>query len=238
MARTVFALGIAGIGVQDVVRRELAAGLQPVPAWLPARAALAVAIGAAIAAAAVAIALDLRGRSAARALAALLGLWVVAVHVPLLVGHLSRGSEWTVAFELLALASAAAVIGLPERPALGRLGYAISLPVFGVLHFVYRDYTASVIPGWIPGHMAWALITGVAHIAAGASLLVGWRVRLTAHLLAVMFGSWAVILHIPRVAERDGANEWTSLLVAVAMCGGAWLIAEAAARPPARGSAR
>jgi len=47
-------------------------------------------------------------------------------------------------------------------------------------------------------------------------------------MLGVMFFLFLVLLHIPRIVtnSRDG-NEWTSGFVALAMCGGAWILASA-----------
>jgi len=223
--RIAFALGIAAIGAQDVLGGEFVRGLQPVPGWVPARAALAVVTGAVLVTAGAAIAAGRGVRSAARALTALLAVSLVCLHLPALIGHPGNGGAWASAFEIVALTGAAAVLALPAKPAVGRIGYGITLPVFGVLHFVFREYTASVIPGWLPWPMFWALATGVAHIAGGAALVVDRRARLAASLLAVMFGTWVVILHAPRVVAHPAQAEWTSLCVALAMCGGAWLIA-------------
>lgn len=46
------------------------------------------------------------------------------------------------------------MIALPSAPTVGRISFGVALPAFGVLHFVYRDQVARVIPGWIPGHMS------------------------------------------------------------------------------------
>jgi uncharacterized membrane protein len=44
-----------------------------------------------------------------------------------------------------------------------------------------------------------------------------------------MFFLFLVLLHIPRIAGNSGnGNEWTSGFVALAMCGGAWILANAA----------
>lgn len=220
-----FAIGVAAIGAQDLIAADFVPGLQPVPAWLPGRAALAALTGAIVVAACAAIAADRHGRIAARALTALLGLWLVALHAPVVIAHPASGAAWTPALEVAALAGAAAALGFPGAPRAGRAVYAATLPAFGALHFIYFEYVSSVIPGWIPGHAFWAVATGVAHIAGGAALLIERRARLAAILLAAMFGSWAVVLHVPRVVAQPAAAEWTSLFVAIAMAGGAWSIA-------------
>jgi hypothetical protein len=42
-----------------------------------------------------------------------------------------------------------------------------------------------------------------------------------------MYGSWVLMLHLPRVLAQPAMRaEWTSLFVALALCGGAWLVAD------------
>ena len=114
---------------------------------------------------------------------------------------------------------------------LGRFMFGISMPVFGILHFIFVDYVARVQPSWIPGHVFWAYFTGVAHIAAGLSIVTNIKARLAANLLALMFGLWVLILHGPRVvASLHNRNEWASGIIAMAMCGGSLLVAGSLAR--------
>jgi hypothetical protein len=221
--RIVFAAAIAGIAAQNVVYRDFLTGFQPAPGWLPLRAVLAVVTGAVGLAAAAGIATGRNVAGGGRLQLALLAVIAAVFHVPILVAHPTSGGAWAVACEVLALGGISAMLALPASQA-GRIAFAASLPLFGLFHFVYIDYIVSVIPGWIPGHTVWAIATGVALIAAGASLLSGRRARLAAILTTVMFGSWVVLLHIPRVIERRGADEWTSMFIATAMCGGAWLL--------------
>jgi uncharacterized membrane protein len=98
----------------------------------------------------------------------------------------------------------------------------LAFVAFGISHFMYVGYVESVIPAWIPAHRFFAYATGVAHIAAGCSLIARVQDQLATALLAVMFGAWVLVLHIPRViAHPTTGNEWSSLFVAVTMCGGA-----------------
>jgi hypothetical protein len=42
-----------------------------------------------------------------------------------------------------------------------------------------------------------------------------------------MFFLWVVIVHAPRIAASPhNGNEWNSGLVALAICGAAWIVAE------------
>jgi len=94
----------------------------------------------------------------------------------------------------------------------GRVFFGISMLGFGALHFLYIPYVAFVIPNWIPAHVAFAYATGVAHVAAGLGILTGVIARVAAH--------------------AQDPNEWTSMLIALAMSGGALLVADALSRAP------
>ena len=109
---------------------------------------------------------------------------------------------------------------------LGRIFIAIALVVFGVQHFMYGVFVAGLVPAWMPGRLFWAYFVGAAFFAAAAGILYQRLARPAATLLGVMFFLFVVLLHIPRIAAHpsDG-NEWTSGFVALAMCGGAWVLA-------------
>ena len=84
--------------------------------------------------------------------------------------------------------------------------------VFGFAHFNYIDFTASMVPGWIPYKTFWAWATGAGHLAAGLALVSGFKARLAAGCEAAMMGSFVVLLHLPRViAAPDSHVEWIML---------------------------
>jgi uncharacterized membrane protein len=243
----VFAIGMIGFGVLSFVFAEPMSGLAPLPAWLPGHAIWAYLSGGVLLATGAAILIGRQARFAAIALSAMLLLWLLLLHLPKLAGDVRNGGEWTCAFETLALCGAAWILAaslstdagtsarldlarldhVVHRMAwLGRYSFALSLPAFGILHFIYADYVASVIPGWIPAHVFWAYFTGAAHFAAGVAILVNVKARLAATLAGVMYGCWVLILHIPRaLAAQHSRAEWTSLFVATALTGAAWLVA-------------
>src|SRR5207245_10194719 len=112
---------------------------------------------------------------------------------------------------------------------LGRLLVAVSLIVFGIQHFMYGGFVAGLVLAFMPGRLFWAYFIGAAFIAAAAGILYKMLARPAATMLGVMFFLFVVLLHIPRIIGKSGdGNEWTSGFVALAMCGGAWIVASAA----------
>jgi uncharacterized membrane protein len=115
------------------------------------------------------------------------------------------------------------------RKTLGRVFVAISLVVFGVQHFIYGGFVATLVPAFMPRRVFWAYFVGVAFFAAAIGILTRMLARAAATMLGVMFFLFVVLLHIPRIIGNSGSgNEWTSGFVALAMCGGAWILANAA----------
>jgi uncharacterized membrane protein len=111
----------------------------------------------------------------------------------------------------------------------GRIFVAISLIVFGVQHFIYGGFVATLVPAFMPRRLFWAYFVGVAFFAAAAGILYKLLARAAATMLGVMFFLFVVLLHIPRIiGNSSNGDEWTQGFVALAMCGGAWILANAA----------
>jgi len=233
-----FAAGVVGLGLTAVVAIDVVIGLEPLAEAVPGRRLIGFASGLFLFAAGVCLLVRRTRRGAALAVGWFLAIWILVLHAPHLANHPRDGGGWTTAFEVVALGGAAWVLASlagatrlrptgTDAGVVGRTMYGVSLPVFAVLHFVYAVYVASVIPAWIPAHTFWAYATGVAHAAAGLAIASGVKRRLAALLEGWMFAVWVAILHLPRVASataEESRNEWTSLLIALAMAGGAWLI--------------
>lgn len=233
--RIVFAVAIVGFGVLCLAYIDFIAQLQPVPSGIPGYGALGVLTGVILIAAGLAIMTDVRAYPAALALTVFFGSWIVFLQVPsaFVDPALLRSAWWVRTFETLAFTGGALVLaGLTSRPPrerwlrLGRILFGVSLPVFGVLHFIYADNVASIVPPWYPWGLFWAYFTGLAQVAAGVAIAADKLPRLAATLAGAMYGTWALTLHIPSQLQYDNPRaEQTSLLVAVAMCGAAWIVA-------------
>ena len=106
--------------------------------------------------------------------------------------------------------------------------FGLCLLVFGVSHFVYLKFTASLVPAWLPPSQAfWAYATGVAHIAAGLAILSGVRARLAAILLTAMFVIFGLLVHLPSVIRDPHSHaNWSENGVNLALVGAAWCVAD------------
>ena len=233
-----FGVACAGLGAESLILVDVVPGLEPVPAGFPARALWACVGAFVLLAAGAAIASGAHRRLGALSLAFLFGTWAVLLQSPALASRPRSGVLWTTTFETLALCGAAVALAAQDRAArgtngsgtrmatLGRVLFGITLPVFGALHFVYAAYVATLVPTWIPARLFWAIFTGAAFVTAGVSIATGVKARLAATLLGVMFAAWVVIVHSPRVLRGPRIREeWSSLFIALAMCGGAWIVA-------------
>jgi uncharacterized membrane protein len=225
LGRYFFAIAFAAFGIQHFTYAKYAAGLGP--PWIPGSPLRACFMGVALLVASIRIATNAKTRVTAMLLGFLLFLYFLLLYAPRLAANVHNPGPWTSGAEILALCAAAWVLaGTPAR--LGRYLFAITLTVFGVQHLLYARFVATLIPSWIPGHLFWAYAVGIAFIATTLSIIVNIKARLAATLLGVMFITWVFILHLPRVASAPhNGNEWTSAFVALAMCGGAWIVAGA-----------
>lgn len=255
--RIVYAAAIVGFGVVGLAYVNFLNSLQPVPVALPGYAPLAVVNGLVLLAAGLAIMANFQVLPAATTVAAMLGLGMVLLHVPsaFIDPSLLRSPWWIRMFESLALGGAALILaGLSSRPVreqwirIGRIAFGVSLPVFGILHFIYPESVAGLValsPVSYPWPMFWAYLTGAGHLAAGVAIATGVLARWAAMLAGLMYASWALTLHLPRIISHPAARsadnpvgyagdrrELTSLFVCVAFWGAAWIVAAAWRRNP------
>jgi uncharacterized membrane protein YphA (DoxX/SURF4 family) len=224
VGRFLFGVAMAAFGIQYLVHAFMA-GPALGPPFSPVGPLWGYFTAVVLILAAVSIVAGKQTRCLAIVLAVTLLLRALLFYAPKLAANAHDPDPWTSGFEILAMCGLALVISGIGLVA-GRFLFAISLVVFGAQHFLYAKFVATLVPSWIPGHLFWAYFVGVAFVAAALSIAIGKNARLAATLLGLMFILWVLTLHLPRVAAHphDG-NEWTSAFVALAMCGGAWLVA-------------
>jgi uncharacterized membrane protein len=243
VSELLFAATLVAIGTLGVVHGDFAPIWEPVPKGVPAREALVylcafVSIGAGVG-------LNFRRAAAtsARALLALLLIWMLAFRVPPIVRAPFVAVTWEGWGETAVITAAAWVLHARfvtdwDRRHVGfaagepglrwaRTLYGLALISLGVAHIVYVKETASLVPGWLPWHVGWAYATGFAYIAAGLAVLTGLFARLAAALSALQMGGFTLLVWGPvLVAGPRNAFEWNESIVSWALTIGGWVVAD------------
>ena len=113
----------------------------------------------------------------------------------------------------------------------GRAFFSIGLIGMGIQHFFFRQFVPLVVPvwpAWIPGRLFWVFLVGTILIAGGSAILTGFKARLAATLLGLLFLLSFLLLHIPSnmrlgVSSVEG---WADALTAFTFAGGCLVVAE------------
>jgi uncharacterized membrane protein YphA (DoxX/SURF4 family) len=241
--RILFAIPTLVFGIQYIGLGKYQGGLPPVPPWAPGGAVGAYLIGVVLVAAGVSIISGKYAQFSALLMGVLFLLCVLFLHLPRLSAVLHNGNDRTRALEPLALGGAAFALsaiqpmgglGTVDLSAnnklilLGRLLFGISMIVFGIQHFMYASFLATLVMAWLPAHLFWIYLTGTAMVAAGLAITAAIQARLAGILLGVMFLLWVLLLHGPRVFPAiHNQDELTSLFVALAFSGSSFIFAAA-----------
>ena len=110
----------------------------------------------------------------------------------------------------------------------GPVFFAITMTSFGIMHFMYPAFVATLIPAWIPFPVFWTWAAGILLVLAGIAIAIKIKDKPAAFWLAVILLLWIVVIHIPRAMAQpldDRGNDVIALFTAIAFCGIALAIA-------------
>lgn len=249
VGRIALAVAVIGLGVLGLAVGDFALQWQPVPDSMPARTPLAYLTAIVFVALGIGLLTDRFQAASAAILCAAFFVWSFALHSAKLFAAPLDILSWLALCEILMIAAGALMLAVAYSASaevsrygvlVGRVLLGVCLPVFGASHFAYLQFTADMIPSWIPAHMFWAWFTGIGHAAAGIAILTGVLARLASLLFAVMVSGFVLLLHVPRtIADPASRQEWTMLVMAATIAGAAWCAAGSiAARRPTNPSTR
>ncbi len=237
-----YIIAIVGLGIEHFVTRNFPTALLPVPDSMPDRLFFVYFTGIVFIASAVCIAINKLIKSAAVTLGLLLLLLIIYPHLPNLVSSPYDPNEWTAFLEVTSLCAGAFIIAgsfgnefsfnhnkskiFYTILKIARYVFAIAFLCFGIQHFMYTAFILTLIPAWIPFPNFWEILIKITFIATSLSLIFNIQTRLTSALAGIMFLMWVIFLHIPLVASNSHTEtQWTSLFIAIAMCGICFMIA-------------
>lgn len=247
----VYGLGVMALGVASLAFGEFDPG-QPVAKNFPARTALAYAAGTLMVVAAAAVQWR---RTTARGAAALTVYYALFV-VLLMDGRVLLSHYATyVTYEDMAMQLAIAAGGLivfataargdwpggggwmdaalaARLTRLGQVVFGICSLVFGGAHFVYMNFTAPLVPKWLPPTQEfWGYATGIGFVVAGVAILTGVQARLAAVLLTAMLACFGILVNEPTLlADHSSHWNWSESAVNLAVVGAAWVVTDSLAR--------
>ncbi|HEU4635732.1 MAG TPA: hypothetical protein VFS41_06095 [Edaphobacter sp.] len=244
VGRALYAIGLGSIGLMHFFYLNFPWVVVPdYPDRMPFRLLWILAIGMALTVAGLCILFNLRGRKVATWTGVGLLTLVVVAHVPTqLAGQYVKVlGAWTNALKEMALAGGAWIAALTltgkggqvspwlERalPA-GRYMFGAMLILFGLDHFLYPAFVASLIPAWVGAQIFWTYFAGAALIGGGIGIMVPRVARMAALMTGVMIFLWIPMLHLPRaIADpyMNVGNEWASVWEATAFSGMALMLA-------------
>jgi uncharacterized membrane protein len=143
------------------------------------------------------------------------------------------GSGETIPWKIHPLRSA----GMDKIIAQGRLLFAIAIAAFGVEHLVIARSGGTFLPviPWVPANPILAYLVGTALVAAGVSIAVNAKTRLTTALLGIFFLACVVLLQIPKVAEKPLDIGFRTTFFETLSIGATALTLAAALPPASRG---
>lgn len=243
VGHALFAAVLIWLGVLGLGKGAFVPVWQPVPKWVPAREALAYLCAIISLAGGVGLLWRRTAAVAARVVFATFMAWLVALRLPnffyekplVLVA-------WTFGSTGVMVAAAWVLYvwfaGDRDRQRFGFLAddrgiriaralYGLSLIPFGLCHFMYLDATTVLIPGWLPGHVAWAYFTGAAFIAAGLATTFGVFGRLAAALSTLQMGLFSLIIWVPRALSGPLSEfQWGEFVVTWALTAAAWVVTD------------
>jgi len=117
--------------------------------------------------------------------------------------------------------------------------FGLTCGYYGWSHFAFADYTASMVPTWLPEKLGFARLTGLGHIGAGIGIVFGILPRLAATLEAIMMSLFGLLVWVPSLFAEPRPqwagtpeNQWSELVVSILLAACAWVVANSLSNRP------
>jgi uncharacterized membrane protein YphA (DoxX/SURF4 family) len=241
-----FAIAIASLAILNLTYGDSAPMGQSLPSWIPWREPWVYGSALLVLGASAGLCFSRTALPSALTIGAYQAVWAVICAPPILSQPLSVDAWYGFCEALTSLVGAYILYTMLRWQSRGlempiasaravrtaQVLFGLNCVFYGWSHFAYADYTASMVPTWLPGRLGFAYFTGLGHIAAGIGIIVGILPRLAATLEAIMMSLFGLLVWVPSFLARPRPewatppqNQWSELVVNLALAASAWIVA-------------
>ena len=244
--RGLFAIAVASLAILSLTYGDQAPMGQALPAWIPWREAWLNGSALLALAASAGLCLSRTALPSAWIIGAYLAVWAATCVPAILAKPLSIGSWYGFCEAMTSLVGAWILYAMLRWQSRGsemlianeravraaQILFGLTCVFYGWSHFAYADYTAGMVPTWLPARLGFAYLTGLGHIAAGIGIIVAIVPRLVATLEATMMSLFGLLVWVPSFLAHPRPawatppqNQWSELVINLMLAAAAWVVA-------------
>ena len=246
LSQALFVIAMASVAILSLSYHDFVPRGQPFPAWIPWREGWIYGSALLLLVTSAGLCFSRTALPSALTICAYQAVWTLLCALPVLSEPRSVGAWYGFCEALSPLIGAWILYAMlrwqgqesrttarVERSVrIAQVLFGLTCIFYGGSHFAYADYTASMVPRWLPAQLPLAYLTGLCHIAAGLGLVVGILPRLAATLEAIMMSLFGLLVWVPSFFAQprpDWAtppeNQWSELIVNLLLAAAAWMVA-------------
>lgn len=245
LSRGLFAIALTSVAVFSLSYGDFVPMGQSFPAWIPWRQTWVYGSALLLLATSAGLCYSRTASPSALTICAYQAVWAATCALPVLSQPLSVGAWYGFCEALAPLVGAWILYAMLRWHSEGsqpiasarvtrtaQVVFGLTCVFYGWSHFAYADYTASMVPAWLPDRLGIAYFTGLGHVAAGIGIVVWILPRLAGTLEAIMMSLFGLLVWVPSFFAQPRPawatppqNQWSELVVTLVLAAAAWIVA-------------